>query len=292
MKMKGFGFHARKLFLLGLTWTALAAQASDMPPPSIGVSPSRLEVEVVGGIGTGSATVLNLSNRDILVTTEVVNFDLDDSNDFRELPPDPGSLPTALMLNPVEFTVPANGSQTVRFAIMPERLRGQGEHRAMVFFSELVDTNHAAVKMKFRLGMPIYATLGDVSRKAILHDVAFEPRSNMLQMDLTSTGSAQVLPSGYYLWWPVEGFPSESKALARVREMARNPGRSSPKGTVGGRIVSKPVFPGTRRTVQARIAPPPIDGDYKLVYALEAGGQSVQRAIDPARSQILIVDSE
>ena len=222
----------------------------------------------------------------------MVNFDLDENNDLRELPPSPGSLPTALMLNPVEFTVPAHGSQTVRFAIMPERLKGHGEHRAMLFFSELVDTNHAAVKVKFRLGMPIYATFGDVTSKAILHDVAFEPRGNVLQMDLTSTGGAQVLPSGYYLWWPADDFPSESKALARVRELARDPGRSSPKGTVGGRIVSKPVFSGTRRTVQARLKAPPVDGDYKLVYVLEAGGESVQRAIDPAHSRMLIVDTE
>ncbi len=278
---------------IGIAIAPAEVLAADAPPPSIGVSPSRLELSIDGQVGTGTATVLNLSDRDILVKTEVVSFDLDERNEFRELPTEPRSLPTALMLNPKEFTVPANGSQTVRFAIMPQRLDGPGEYRAMLFFSELVDTSVSSVKVKFRLGMPIYANVGNVPATAVMHDVVYEPQQNALQMDLSATGGAQVKPSGFYLWWPVADFPAEERALAKVRELAKHPAKRLPNGTTGGMIRSKPVFPGARRTVGTQLIAPPEDGgDYKLVYVVEAGEQSIERVLESSPSRLLIVDSE
>ncbi len=282
----------KRTFVLLLSLAGVAAHALEAPPPSMGVSPSRLEIEVAGSTATGSATVLNMSDRDIRISTEVVSFDLDENNEFRQLPPEPGGLPTALMMNPVEFTVPANGSQIVRFAVMPERLKGAGEYRAMIFFSEVVDTSHASVKVRFRLGMPLYAVLGDVERSASLHDVAYQPASSSLEFDLTATGSAQVKPSGFYVFWPVADFPSEQKALELVAELARNPNKRLPKSTVGGRIMTKPVFPGARRVLTAPLPQPPDAGEYKLVYAVEAGGQSVQRVVEYVPPNAFIVDSD
>ena len=54
---------------------------------------------------------------------------------------------------------------------MPERLEGSGEHRAMLFFSELVDSSQAAVQINFRLGIPVYAQLGEVDQTAPIHDL-------------------------------------------------------------------------------------------------------------------------
>lgn len=271
---------------------AIAAHAVEGPPPSLGVSPSRIELEITGSTGTGSATVLNMSDRDIKVSTEVVNFELDEQGKFRQLPPDAGSLPGAIILNPVEFTIPANGSQIVRFAIMPERLDGAGEHRAMLFFSETVDTSHNALKMRFRLGTPIYATLGDVERTADLHRLAYQPAESRLEIDLTATGTAQVKPTGFYLYWPLADYPSEQKALARVTSLAEDPKGRLPKNAIGGRIMTKPVFPGSRRTIAASIPEPPDAGEYMLVYAVDVGGRMVQRAIEYVPSNVFIVDSD
>ncbi|MEM8765994.1 MAG: hypothetical protein AAGE43_01015 [Pseudomonadota bacterium] len=281
-----------RLLTGSLILLAFLAEAAELPPPSIGVSPSRLELSINGDVGTGTATVLNLSDRDIYVKTDVANFDLDEQNEFRELPTEPGSLPTAIMLNPKEFTVPANSSQTVRFAIMPQRLKGgPGEYRAMLFFSEVVDTSLSAVKVQFRLGMPIYANVGNAPSAAIVHDVAYREDGNVLAMDLSATGGAQVMPSGFYLWWPEADYPSDKRAISRVRDLAKNPAKKPPEGTVGGMIRSKPVFPGARRTVASKLVAPPADDNYKLVYVLEAGGQSVERVLD-APTRMLIVDSE
>lgn len=249
------------------------------PPPSIGVSPSRIEVTVENGSATGTATVINMSDRVIHVNTEVVNFDLDEQNNFRELPPDPGSLPMALIVNPVEFTIPPNGSQTVRFAVRPERLSGPGEHRAMLFFSEVVDTSHRALKLRFRLGVPIYAGFGEMHSVARLHAVELDDAMQQLSLDISATGNAQVRADGYYLFWPMNEYPAETSALSLVRELAQHPGREPPAHTAGGRLMTKPVFPGTRRSVSASIAPPPEPGNYMLVYAIEAGGQSIQRSL-------------
>lgn len=285
-----------KLLINTITLITLLAgtltEAVGAPPPSIGISPSRVEIVVEQKTTMGSATVLNLSNNDITVKSSVVNFELDEGNNFRELEPQAGSLSTAMMINPVEFKIPANGSQTVRFAIMPERLQGSGEHRAMLFFSELVDTSHAGVKLNFRLGMPIYATVGEPNPVAVFNDLEFDAEKRALSVDISSLGNAQVRPTGYYLWWPMSDYPSEAKAFKRLADLARDPSRRPPAETIGGRLVTKPVFAGTRRVVTTGVAPPPAAGEYMLVLQMDAGGQSIQKAIEYAPPGVLIVDSD
>jgi hypothetical protein len=280
-------------FLILLTAAVAAlANAASAPPPSIGVSPSRLEISVGKQNTMGSATVLNMSNHEITVKTSVVDFDLDENNQFRELEPTPGSLPTAMMVNPSEFTIPANGSQTVRFAIMPQRLEGEGEHRAMLFFSELVDTSHAGVKLNFRLGMPIYATVGEPNPIAAFNDLGFDAERLTVSLDISSVGNSQVQPTGYYLWWPLSDYPSEARAFRKVADFARDPNRADGSEFIGGRLVTKPVFAGTRRTVIANLLPPPDAGEYMLVLQVDAGGQQLKQVIEYAPTDLLIVDSD
>ncbi len=281
-----------RILILFAGVVATLAEAATAPPPSIGVSPSRLEISVGKQNTMGSATVLNMSNQEITVKTSVVDFDLDEENQFRELAPAPGSLPTAMMVNPSEFTIPANGSQTVRFAIMPQRLTGEGEHRAMLFFSELVDTSQAGVKLNFRLGMPIYANVGEPNPIAVFNDLGFDAHRLSVSVDISSLGNAQVKPTGYYLWWPLSDFPSESRAFRKVADIARNPDRSENSALSGGRLVTKPVFAGTRRTVSAQIQPPPDGGEYMLVLQMDAGGQQIRQAIEYAPTDLMIVDKD
>ena len=281
-----------RLLILTGALVASCVQAATAPPPSIGVSPSRLEVTLGGKTTMGSTTVLNMSDRDITVKASVVGFDLDDTNNFRELAPEPGELATAMMIDPMEFTIPANGSQTVRFAIMPERLKGRDEHRAMLFFSELVDTNHAGVKLNFRLGMPIYANFGEPNPIAVFNGVEFDPVSSSLAFDISSIGTSQVKPIGYYMWWPLSDYPSEARALRRVSELASDRNRQPRPDEVGGLLMTKPVFAGTRRTVLANLPPPQDSGEHMLVVHLEAGGQRLQRVFEYAPADMLIVDSD
>lgn len=271
-------FISTLLLLAGLTSLAVARANAELPPASIGVSPNRVELAVNNDATTGSTTVMNFTDKPIRVSTSVVNFDLDENSNFRELAPEAGSLPGAMMINPVDFTIPPRGSQTVRFAIMPERLEGAGEHRAMLFFSELVGTNEASVQLNFRLGVPIYAQLGERQQKAVLHAITIGT-DHRLKLDMAAAGNAQIRPSGYYLWWPAGEFPDERQAFKKVKALADDPGKALPEETVGGRLVTKPIFPGARRTVTAKLTPPTAVGEYVLAVHIDAGDQIFQRAI-------------
>ena len=185
-------FISALLLLAGFVSLPVARAHAELPPASIGVSPNRIELTVKNDATTGSTTVMNFTDKPIHVSTSVVNFDLDGNSNFRELTPEAGSLPSAMMINPVDFTIAPRGSQTVRFAIMLERLEGAGEHRAMLFFSELVGTNEASVQLNFRLGVPIYAQLGERRQKAVLHAIAIGTDQTQLKLDMSASGNAQI----------------------------------------------------------------------------------------------------
>jgi hypothetical protein len=162
----------------------------------------------------------------------------------------------------------------------------------MLFFSELVDTNQTGVKLNFRLGMPIYASVGEPNPVAVFNDVAFDPDRRSLALDISSLGNAQVKPTGYYLWWPLAEYRSEARAFRRVADFARNHVQLSESEHAGGRIMTKPVFAGTRRTVVVPLVPPPDAGEYMLVLQVDAGGQQIRQAIEYAPTEMLIVDKD
>lgn len=274
------------LSMIGVLIAVLSHAEAALPPASIGVSPTRVELTVENKTTTGSATVMNFTDNPVRISTSLAYFDLDENNNFRELPPAPGSLPRAMMLNPAEFTVPPHGSQTVRFAIMPERLEGSGEHRAMLFFSELVDSNQASVKINFRLGVPIYAQLGEVNEAVQIHGLKITDDQSQLAIDISVLGNKQVRPTGYYQWWPAREFPGERQAFRKLKSLAKNRGSSGASDIVGGRLVTKPIFPGVRREVAAKLNLPSDVGDYVLAVEIDVGDQSLQRAIryTPPRS--------
>lgn len=273
----------KKLALGALLIVVAAVTAAErkLPPPSVGISPNRIVVDVDKKTVTESATILNLTDKPVTLTASLVSFDLDEANEFRELPTQPGSLPAAMILNPVDFTIPPQSSQTVRLAIVPERLAHSGEHRAMLFVSELAETNQVGMQVRFRLGVPIYARVGEVVEDGIVHevDVAVDEDRLSLDVDLSSEGNVQVRADGYYLWWSRADFPGEEDAIAAVERMRADPNASQPKSATGGLINTKPVFPGTRRTVDAKLIPPEDVGEYLLALQLTAGGEVVNRMI-------------
>lgn len=251
--------------------------AAELPPPSIGVSPSRIELQLDRATTTGSATVLNLGNRPVHISASVVDFDLDEANRVRELPPEAGALAMAVVVNPVDFTIAAKSSQTIRFAVMRDRLSGAGEHRAMLFFSELVDTDEPTVKLNFRLGVPMYTRNGNVVETVVVHEIAFGETAGALQLDVSATGNVQVRPQGHYQWWPAGDYPGDAAAY---RGLARldNVDESARLETTGS-LATKPVFPGTRRVVDARVEAPSRPGDHVLALRFSAGGQTFERTL-------------
>ncbi len=272
----------RSILLGSIVALSAGAQEAEAPPPSIAVAPNRIVLEVGAKPATESATIVNLGNRSVNIDTSLVNWDLDDGNEFRELPPDAGSLPAAIILNPVRFTIPEGGSQTVRFMVLPERLATAGEHRAMMFFSEIVDTDRPGIKMRFRLGMPIYARLGEADLSLKVHDVNLQRDAQQaaLEFDISALGNAHVRPTGYYLLWPKDRFPGKKKALKSLRRLAKDNSRSTPKNASGGPLSPRPVMPGTRRKVSSPLQLPAESGNFVIAVHLSGEAGSFEEVLN------------
>jgi hypothetical protein len=166
----------------------------------------------------------------------------------------------------------------VRFAIMPERLAGAGEHRAMLFFSELTDTSEPTVKINFRLGVPIYAQRGPAVASAELHGLALNETGDALRLDVSAAGTTQIRPQGHYVWWRADKFPGEQQAFRQIATLARNPERTPPGSIASGKLTAKPVFPGTRRALTARISPPADAGSHVLAVRFNIADETFERS--------------
>lgn len=102
------------LLTLGLQSQLGFAQQS--LPATLAISPTRLELSPKESTKTQAITLLNLSTQDTRVKIHIQNWDLDEHNQYRLLPPDPQSLGQWIIINPVNIVIPAERQQTVRLA--------------------------------------------------------------------------------------------------------------------------------------------------------------------------------
>ena len=225
----------------------------------LGVSPTRFELDLDQGPSTESVRVLNLGPRDTLIEVEVVNFDLDESNHVRRLPPTEQSLDQWIVLNPLRFHIPAGGSQAVRFSVRPRVRPAPGEHRAMLYFTEVTDPEappEPGIRTLHRLGIAIYGWAGERRATAEVHGV--EVIDGMLRLDVEATGSAHVRPAGS---WALYGVADDTEAITN------------------GELPNTPVLPGTRRWLNHPLPPGLPPGDYVLHLAGTVGDAALEQRI-------------
>ncbi|WP_223668724.1 fimbrial biogenesis chaperone [Kangiella shandongensis] len=251
---------------------AEAAEPKKGLQPQLALSPSRVEIDADEGRATKSVTVLNLGNESMRVQVSVQNWDFDQNNNYRALPPNEQSLDQWLIINPVQLEIPAKGQQTVRMAVRPRAKPEDGEHRAMVFFRQINAEEKEGVNVLFNIGVPVYAYFGDVQRTATLHGMSFDPEKQSLTFDITNTGNAYVRPEGYYMLVNSESEVPDQTLLARLN--AKTGEVSGSKPFAMGKIASKPVFAGERRQLAATIAPKEdVSKPYKLVVKAKVAEQ-------------------
>lgn len=247
----------RRLTVL-LVAVALAGSAlaqTNVAPPRVGVSPSRVEVDISQGSVTESVRVFNFGAETIDIQVSLANWDLDEGNQVRTLPPTEQSLDQWMIVNPLQFTVDPGESQVVRFAIRPRVEPSPGEHRGMLFFEERTPPEEEpGVRFQFRVGVAVYAYSGRITRTAVLHGLKLtgEGRDARLAFDLTATGNAHVRPSGTLTVHPAKA------------DAADEP-------TVSSAIPAAPVLPGTRRTVRVALPRDLPAGDYRIRVEGTAG---------------------
>lgn len=251
---------------------AEAAEQNKGLQPQLALSPSRVEIDTNEGQMTKSVTVINLGAEPMRVQVSVQNWDFDQNNNYRALPPNEQSLDQWLIVNPVQLEIPAKGQQTVRMAVRPRVKPEDGEHRAMVFFRQISGEEKKGVNVLFNIGVPVYAFFGDVKRTATVHGMSFDVEKHSLIFDITNTGNAYVRPEGYYMLVRSDLKETDEDLLARLSE---NTGEvSGDKPLTTGKVASKPVFAGERRQLAASIASDEgMPQSYKLVVKAKVADQ-------------------
>src|SRR5262249_9380650 len=103
----------------------------------VGFSPQYYDLNLDEAQKTHAFRLFNMTKEDKQVRVSVVNWDFDARGEIRILPGNETSLEQWVVVNPVEFTIPAGQSQAVRFSIRPATELAAGEHRAMLIFDEV-----------------------------------------------------------------------------------------------------------------------------------------------------------
>jgi P pilus assembly chaperone PapD len=239
----------------------------------IGVSPSIVETTLDERGAASALRLLNLGTRTVEVKVTVQNWDLDDANNVRVLPPNEQSLDQWIVVQPLRFTVAAGKSQTVRLAIRPRTRPEPGEHRAIVFFEEVAPKDEAvpAMRVLFRLGVAVYAYAGTVTRLGALCGITVDQDAALF--DVESFGSAHVRLAGQYAIWEGAHYPGAAKTQAIADIDAPKP--ALPAHVVAaGPLPTLPVLPGARRRI--RVGLPKLGtGDYILDVKAKLGDDTL-----------------
>lgn len=264
-----------------LAWSEVSVTKPDginMPPAQIAVSPSRIELEIGKKSANSSVKLFNLGDKSVTVHTSVQHWDLDEANTIRVIEPTPQSLDQWMVINPVDFTIPAGKSQTVRLSVRPYVEPEQGEHRGIIYFDQQLpdDAPSAGVSVTFRLGIVVYGLAGQIVRDGKLEAIRFDQQqqNGLLAFDVRSTGNAGIRLDGQYSIWHRADFPG-ADAVPDYNLKDKDEEREIVLQT--GSLPVLPVLASTRRTLTNAINLPDQAGDYILFVRGKLGDQSFSR---------------
>jgi P pilus assembly chaperone PapD len=269
--------------LLLAAWTSPTwLGASVEPPAQVAVSPSRVELQIGTKPTTESLTLFNYSDQSVQIGVSVAHWDLDEQNNVRIIEPHEQSLDQWLVVNPLRFRVAPKSSQTVRFSIRPRVRPEPGEHRAMIYFDQILPGESTAnLRVRFRMGVAIYAHAGEVVRSGRLNSVQVVSGTNPIsaKFDISSEGTSHVRLTGQYAIWPARRYPGFENTSA-IEALGRPEAMVPPEILVAGLLPARPVLPGTRREVLLLTPSELPPGSYVLDLNGEMPGEeSVDRGI-------------
>jgi P pilus assembly chaperone PapD len=249
--------------------------ASVEPPAQVAVSPSRVELQIGTKPTTESLTLFNYGDQPVAIGVSVVHWDLDEQNNVRIIEPHEQSLDQWLVVNPLRFSVAARSSQTVRFSIRPRVRPEPGEHRAMIYFDQILPGESTdKLRIKFRMGVAIYAHAGEIVRTGRLNAVQVISGTNPVsaKFDISSEGTSHVRLTGQYAIWPASRYPGFENT-ATIEALGRPEAEVPSEVLVAGILPAKPVLPGTRREVLLHTSAELPPGSYVLDVNGEIPGE-------------------
>jgi len=220
----------------------------------VGFSPQYYDLSLDEAQKTHAFRLFNMTKEDKQVRVNVVNWDFDEHNEIRVLPGTDKSLDQWVVVNPVEFTIPAGQSQAVRFSVRPAIELAPGEHRTMLIFDEVLQPQadgavtapgaQTALRARFQFRTAIYCQVGEVTRSADLSQATANGKG--IHLRLRATGSANTRLDGQYMVWKAATFPGIDKVALLGNLSEAKP--ALPAGMVGaGRLPGQPVLPGGTR---------------------------------------------
>ncbi len=255
----------------------MAAQSNNMPKPRVGFSPARFELDWNGKSSTESLAIINVSDKPLSVTVAVKNWDLDENNRTRNLPPNEQSLDQWIMINPLSFSIDPGSRQTLRFSIRPKVKPAPGEHRAMIYISENpleADGKKDEMSFTFNFGLPVYLHVGKENRTGEVHDtkIVAAREGRYLAVDFEATGTAYARLDASYASWKKEDYPGIDAAISSIAKLEKLGDKE--KGElpfIHGELAGTPVLPGYRRSIYSKLQTPAVKGDYVTVVSGKIG---------------------
>jgi P pilus assembly chaperone PapD len=258
------------------------SNAVAQPGARLGISPERYVVQLgEGGAVTESLMVKNLSQEPITIDVSVGNWELDENNRVKAIPPRPDSLDRWIVINPSRVTIPPNTPQTIRWAIMPRSRPQQGEYRAIIYIQEDVpepESNaSASVRLNMRMGIPVYAQVGKLAGSARIDALNHADSSSAVQLLLDNESNRHARLQGQYGIWRAEDFPGAEGALDAMR--AADARSEQLDGFSLTPLSGTVVLPGNRRTIVLQPGLP-VPGSYIMQLDATFGNASIQKSLE------------
>ena len=234
------------LSLIGL----LAWEIPSVKALEISISPPRMELDINSKKGrSNTIKVTNFADKPVQIRTYVKNWTMDAENNLQDIPSTEKSLDQWIIFTPSKFTVPARGTQTLRFAIRPKVKPASGEHRAVIYFEEIAsDTDSNKIGTKAAIGVVVYAYAGEIKRVGSVNSVSVDTKPDGINavFDVSNQGNAHVRMRGQYAIWNAAQYPG-AKATDFIKDVG-NSNKKLPANVVRvGNINVPPVLPSTSR---------------------------------------------
>ncbi len=298
MLVRLFTLLAAAVVCMSFAASTYAQGAVVHPPAVVAVSPGKFEIEIGNRPAVQSLRLFNLGDEEVEVQASVANWILAEDSTVVVVEPTEQSLDQWVVINPLRFKIPPRSSQTVRFAVRPRVAPDPGEHRAMLYFEEVLPEvrNPGEVYVNFKVGVAVYGNAGEIRREPELHgiEVVSDHRVFAARFDLSSHGNAHVRLGGQYAIWPVTAFPGVSSVIPIAQ--AGEPEVELPAGVLAAGILPNvPVLAGTRREIPVVVqhALPP--GEYVFATLGAVSGQEFREAIRfivPARNATTVAGGQ
>lgn len=246
----------------------------------VGVSPPYHEVQLDAGTRSFAFQVQNFSERARTFDVSVSNWTMDETNRVVQLPPERNSLDRWLIVNPTRFTLGPGEVQVVRFAASPAIRLAEGEHRAMMWFDEVLseeDIQERNIRARIRYGAAIYGQIGERERTAVIENVDF--RDDHVEVTLTNTGNANIRFRGQYAIWRADSLGNRPPDI-EIPNAGGTTREDWPEGVRWAeRMPRTAILPGHTRTLsfpvgEGDLLPP---GEYVLNLNGRLGDRTLTR---------------